>query len=85
MLINIVVFFLLLFNWFAYFLLTKLNFNLLKINSIAISSVIIVRGLSDYLYVRINDDIAIFPRLDKWTTFRFFNTSFFHWSYNFSI
>ena len=60
MLINIVVFFLLLFNWFAYFLLTKLNFNLLKINSIAISSVIIVRSIFDYLYVRTIDDITIF-------------------------
>ena len=39
---------------------SKLNFNLLKIKSIAISSVIIVRGLFDYLYVRIIDDIAIF-------------------------
>ena len=39
---------------------SKLNFNLLKIKSISISSVIIVRGLFDYLYVRITDDIAIF-------------------------
>jgi len=30
------------------FIKSKLNFNLLKINSIAISSVIIVRGLFDY-------------------------------------
>ena len=33
----------------------------LIINSIAISSVIIVRGLFDYTYVRINDDITVFP------------------------
>ena len=39
---------------------SKLNFNLLKIKSIAISSVIIVRGLFDYLYVRNIHDIAIF-------------------------
>ena len=39
----------------------KLNFNLLKINSIAISSAIMVGGLLDYLYVRIIDDFAIFP------------------------
>jgi len=37
---------------------SKLNFNLLKIKSIAISSAIIVRDLFDYLYVRIIDDIA---------------------------
>ena len=43
---------------------SKLNFNLLKIKSIAISSAIIVRGLFDYLYVRIIDDIAFFP---DWT------------------
>ncbi len=34
---------------------SKLNFNLLKNKSIAISSAIIVRGLFDYLYVRIID------------------------------
>ncbi|KGF98705.1 hypothetical protein EU96_0233 [Prochlorococcus marinus str. MIT 9302] len=39
----------------------KLNFNLLIITSIAISSVIIVRSLYDYLYVRFIDDIVIFP------------------------
>ncbi len=39
----------------------KLNFNLLIINRIAVSSVIIVEGLFDYLYVRFIDDIAIFP------------------------
>jgi len=38
----------------------KINFNLLKIKSIEISSAIIVRDLIDYLYVRIIDDIAIF-------------------------
>ena len=39
----------------------KLNFSLLKINSIAISSVIIVKGLFDYIYVRDIFDIVIFP------------------------
>jgi len=39
---------------------SKLNFNLLKSKSIAISSVIIVRGISEYLYVRTIDDITIF-------------------------
>ena len=39
---------------------SELNFNLLIIKSIAISSVIIVRGLFDYKYERIIDDIAIF-------------------------
>ena len=39
----------------------KKNFNLLIINRIAVSSVIIVEGLFDYLYVRFIDDIAIFP------------------------
>ncbi len=39
---------------------SKLNFNLLKIKSIGISSAIIVRGLFDYLDVRIIDDITIF-------------------------
>ena len=58
---NIVVFLKFHFQLFLLILKSKLNFNLLKINSIAISSVIIVRGLFDYLYVRIIDDIAIFP------------------------
>ena len=39
----------------------KLNFNLLIINRIAVSSVIIVRSLFDFSYVRFIDDIAIFP------------------------
>ena len=43
------------------YLKAKLNFNLLKIYSIARTSVIIVRGLFDYLYARNIDDIAIFP------------------------
>ena len=43
---------------------TKLNFNLLKINSIAINSVIIFKGLFDYKYERIINDIVIFP---DWT------------------
>ena len=64
---------------------SKLNFNLLIITSIAISSVIIVRGLFDYKYVRIIDDIAIFSWLDKWITFRFLNSSFFCRSCDFPI
>ena len=39
----------------------------------------IVRDLIDYKYVRIIDDFAFFSRLDKWTTFRLFNTPFFRW------
>ena len=40
---------------------TKLNFNILKNKSIAVSSVIIVRDLYEYFYARIIDDITIFP------------------------
>ena len=78
-------------NYFLYFQLkriihkSKINFNLLKINSIAISSAIIVRGLFDYSYVRFIDDIAIFSLLDKWNTFRFLNSSFFCMSCDFPI
>ena len=57
----IILFFLLFFQLNFLILKTNINFNLLKINSIAISSVIIVRGLFDYQYVRIIHDFAIFP------------------------
>ena len=58
---NNIIVFKLIFDLNLIILKTKFNFNLLKINSIAICSAIIVRDLFDYLYVRIINDIAIFP------------------------
>ena len=53
--------FCILFNLKFKLLRAKINFNLLKIYSIAVSSAIIVRDLIDYVYVRIILDFAIFP------------------------
>ena len=59
--ISSIVFFLLLFQMKLEILKAKINFNLLIIYSIAISSAIIVEYLLSYSNVRIVDDIIIFP------------------------